>query len=208
MQHLTDRRREILDVIAQHQRDRGYPPSIREIAASVGLKSPASVKAHLDLLQEGGYLRIDPTRPRAIELCYDENTGAPAERRPVRHVPLIGNVAAGSSVLAAENVEELVPLPADLTGSGELFMLQVRGDSMVEVGILDGDYVVCRAQQTAEDGEIVVAGIPDDEATVKTLRRHNGQVVLEPANEYLTPTAYDPKEVTIYGKVVTLMRRF
>ncbi|MYK74652.1 MAG: repressor LexA, partial [Acidimicrobiaceae bacterium] len=141
---LSARRRQILDAIVEHQRAHGYPPSIREIAAEVGLKSPASVKAHIDVLGSAGYLRVDPTRPRAIEVRYDENSGAALERRPVRHVPLLGDVAAGSGVLAAENVEELVPMPADLTGEGELFMLRVRGDSMIDAGILDGDYVVCR----------------------------------------------------------------
>lgn len=205
---LTARRRQILDVIVEHQRSRGYPPSIREIAAEVGLRSPASVKAHLDVLGSAGYLRVDPTRPRAIEVRYDENSGAALERRPVRHVPLVGDVAAGSGVLASENVEELVPMPADLTGEGDLFMLRVRGDSMVEAGILDGDYVVCRAQSTAEDGEVVVAGIPGDEATVKTLRRRNGAIVLEPANEHMEPMEFGPDEVAVYGKVVTMMRRY
>ena len=205
---LTARRRQILDVIVEHQRSRGYPPSIREIAAEVGLRSPASVKAHLDVLGSAGYLRVDPTRPRAIEVRYDENSGAALERRPVRHVPLVGDVAAGSGVLASENVEELVPMPADLTGEGDLFMLRVRGDSMVEAGILDGDYVVCRAQSTAENGEVVVAGIPGDEATVKTLRRRNGAIVLEPANEHMEPMEFGPDEVTVYGKVVTMMRRY
>ncbi len=205
---LTARRRQILDMIVEHQRDRGYPPSIREIAAKVGLRSPASVKAHLDVLDSAGYLRVDPTRPRAIEVCYDENSGAAVERRPVRHVPLVGDVAAGSGVLASENVEELVPMPADLTGEGELFMLRVRGDSMIDAGILDGDYVVCRAQSTAEDGEVVVAGIPGDEATVKTLRRGGGRIVLEPANEHMEPMEFGPEEVTVYGKVVTMMRRY
>ena len=205
---LTARRRQILDVIVKHQRSRGYPPSIREIAAEVGLRSPASVKAHLDVLGSAGYLRVDPTRPRAIEVRYDENSGAALERRPVRHVPLVGDVAAGSGVLASENVEELVPVPADLTGEGDLFMLRVRGDSMVEAGILDGDYVVCRAQSTAEDGEVVVAGIPGDEATVKTLRRRNGAIVLEPANEHMEPMEFGPDEVAVYGKVVTMMRRY
>ena len=205
---LTARRRQILDVIVKHQRSRGYPPSIREIAAEVGLRSPASVKAHLDVLGSAGYLRVDPTRPRAIEVRYDENSGAALERRPVRHVPLVGDVAAGSGVLASENVEEVVPMPADLTGEGDLFMLRVRGDSMVEAGILDGDYVVCRAQSTAEDGEVVVAGIPGDEATVKTLRRRNGAIVLEPANEHMEPMEFGPDEVAVYGKVVTMMRRY
>ena len=207
MKPLTDRRRQILNVIVRHERDRGYPPSLREIAAAVGLRSPASVKAHIDLLHEAGYLRVDPARPRAIQVCYDQNTGAAVERRPVRHVPLVGDVAAGAGVLAAQNVEELVPLPADLTGAGDLFMLRVRGDSMIDAGILDGDYVVCRAQETAEDGEIVVAGIPGDEATVKTLRRLDDRIVLEPANEHLAPTEYEPGEAVVYGRVVTLMRK-
>ena len=205
---LSARRRQILDAIVDHQRAHGYPPSIREIAAQVGLKSPASVKAHIDVLGSAGYLRVDPTRPRAIEVRYDENSGAALERRPVRHVPLVGDVAAGSGVLAAENVEELVPMPADLTGEGDLFMLRVRGDSMIDAGILDGDYVVCRAQSTAEDGEVIVAGIPGDEATVKTLRRRDGRIVLEPANELLQPMEFAPDEVTVYGKVVTMMRRY
>ncbi len=205
---LSARRRQILDVIVEHQRSRGYPPSIREIAAKVGLRSPASVKAHLDVLGSAGYLRVDPTRPRAIEVRYDENSGAAVDRRPVRHVPLVGDVAAGTGVLASENVEELVPMPADLTGEGDLFMLRVRGDSMVEAGILDGDYVVCRAQSTAEDGEVVVAGIAGDEATVKTLRRRNGRVVLEPANEHMEPMEFGADEVAVYGKVVTMMRRY
>ena len=205
---LSARRRQILDAIVEHQRAHGYPPSIREIAAEVGLKSPASVKAHIDVLGSAGYLRVDPTRPRAIEVRYDENSGAALERRPVRHVPLVGDVAAGSGVLAAENVEELMPMPADLTGEGELFMLRVRGDSMIDAGILDGDYVVCRAQSTAENGEVIVAGIPGDEATVKTLRRRDGRIVLEPANELLQPMEFAPDEVTVYGKVVTMMRRY
>ena len=205
---LTARRRQILEAIVDHQRAHGYPPSIREIAAEVGLKSPASVKAHIDVLGSAGYLRVDPTRPRAIEVRYDENSGAALERRPVRHVPLVGDVAAGTGVLAAENVEELVPMPADLTGEGDLFMLRVRGDSMIDAGILDGDYVVCRAQSTAENGEVVVAGIPGDEATVKTLRRRDGRVVLEPANELLEPMEFSPDEVHVYGKVVTMMRRY
>lgn len=205
---LSARRRQILDAIVEHQRAHGYPPSIREIAAEVGLKSPASVKAHIDVLGSAGYLRVDPTRPRAIEVRYDENSGAALERRPVRHVPLVGDVAAGSGVLAAENVEELMPVPADLTGEGELFMLRVRGDSMIDAGILDGDYVVCRAQSTAENGEVIVAGIPGDEATVKTLRRRDGRIVLEPANELLEPMEFAPDEVTVYGKVVTMMRRY
>jgi repressor LexA len=129
------------------------------------------------------------------------------ERRPTKHVPLVGDVAAGMNVLAQENVEELVPLPMDFTGDGELFMLRVRGDSMIDAGILDGDFVVCRQQSKANNGDIVVAGIPGDEATVKTFRRDGNTIVLVPSNDALEPLRYDPKDVTIFGKVVTVMRR-
>ena len=127
--------------------------------------------------------------------------------RPVRNIPLIGDVAAGTGVLAHENVEELLPLPEDFTGTGSLFMLRVRGESMIEAGILDGDYVVVRQQPDADNGDIVVAGIPDDEATVKTFSRKGGRVVLTPANPVFSPMTFDPAEVTIYGRVVTVLRR-
>ena len=172
---LTARQREILEVIEQHMRDRGYPPSVREIGEAVGLTSPSTVHNHLASLQRLGFLRRDPTKPRAIEVRYDPSSGAAVERRPARHVPLLGDVAAGTNVLAQENVEEMLPLPADFTGDGDLFMLRVRGDSMVDAGILDGDFVVARQQESAEPGEVVVAGIPGDEATVKTFSRKGGQ---------------------------------
>src|SRR5438094_834620 len=136
---------------------RGYPPSVREIGQAVGLTSTSTVHAHLGTLQRLGYLRRDPTKPRAIEVRYDAVSGLNAERRPVRHVPLVGDVAAGTDVLAQENVDELLPLPADFTGEGQLFMLRVRGDSMIDAGILDGDYVVARQQSEARKGDVVVA---------------------------------------------------
>ena len=179
-QTLTARQREVLEIIEQHMRERGYPPSVREIGDAVGLTSPSTVHAHLAALQRRGYLRRDPTKPRALEVRWDPNSDAVVDRRPVRHVPLVGDVAAGTDVLAQENVEELLPLPADFTGEGDLFMLRVRGDSMIEAGILDGDFVVCRAQSTAESGDIVVAGIPGDEATVKTFTTDGADVVLQP----------------------------
>jgi repressor LexA len=129
------------------------------------------------------------------------------EKRPTRHVPLVGDVAAGTDVLAQENVEELLPLPADFTGDGQLFMLRIRGDSMIEAGILDGDFVVARQQAEAVKGDIVVAGIPGDEATVKTYTRKGGKVVLLPANARLSPIELDPADVSVYGKVVTVLRR-
>ncbi|HEY8548220.1 MAG TPA: transcriptional repressor LexA [Acidimicrobiales bacterium] len=204
---LTPRQREILEMIEQHMRDHGYPPSVREIGEAVGLTSPSTVHAHLNALQRRGYLRRDPTKPRAIEVRWDSNSDAAIDRRPVKHVPLVGDVAAGTDVLAQENVEEVLPLPADFTGEGELFMLRVRGDSMIEAGILDGDFVVCRAQTEANEGEIVVAGIPGDEATVKTFTRKGDKVVLVPSNARLEPIVLEPGEVSIYGRVVTVLRR-
>ena len=204
---LSERQREILQFIVDEQRSRGFPPSVREIGAAVGLTSPSTVHTHLLTLERGGYLRRDPTKPRAIEVCYDPGSGTTAERRPVNHVPLVGDVAAGTDVLAQENVEELVPVSADLTGSGTLFMLKVRGDSMIDAGILDGDFVVVRQQPDASNGEIVVAGIPGEEATVKTLRRTGGSVELVPANTLMSPLRFPAEEVTIFGKVVTVLRR-
>ena len=204
---LTARQRQILDIIDGSMRERGYPPSVREIGEKVGLTSPSTVHTHLASLQRMGFLRRDPTKPRAIEVRYDPNSGAAVERRPVCHVPLVGDVAAGTDVLAQENVEELLPLPADFVGDGDLFMLRVRGDSMIDAGILDGDFVVAKAQVTAERGDIVVAGIPGEEATVKTFGTKAGKVVLEPSNARLSPMVYDAADVSIFGKVVTVMRR-
>src|SRR5947209_5210614 len=199
---LTERQREILEVIEAHMRARGYPPSVREIGEAVGLTSSSTVHAHLSTLQKLGYLRRDPTKPRAIEVRYDPGSGALAQRMPTHHVPLVGDVAAGVNVLAQENIEELVPMPADFTGTGSLFMLRVRGDSMVNAGILDGDFVVVRQQPQAEKGEIVVAGIPGEEATVKRFSKKGNKVVLQPANDRLQPMVYDPADVQIFGKVV------
>ena len=204
---LSDRQREILDVIVASVRERGYPPSVREIGEAVGLTSPSTVHSHLSTLQRLGFLKRDPDKPRAIEVHYDEISGANIERRPTRHIPLVGEVAAGTDVLASENVEELLPMPADLVGEGDLFLLRVRGDSMIDKGILDGDLVAVRAQKTAKAGDIVVAGIPGEEGTVKTYRRDAGQVVLEPANPNLSPMRFDPRDVEIFGKVVTVLRR-
>jgi repressor LexA len=206
-QVLTARQREVLEIIEKHMRDRGYPPSVREIGEAVGLTSPSTVHAHLNALQRHGYLRRDPTKPRAIEVRWDPTSDAVVERRPVRHVPLVGDVAAGTDVLAQENVEEVLPLPADFTGEGDLFMLRVRGDSMIDAGILDGDYVVSRSQKTADEGDVVVAGIPGDEATVKRFTTQGEHVVLIPANERLEPMVFDPQEVRVFGKVVTVLRR-
>ena len=195
-------------MIETSMRERGYPPSVREIGEAVGLTSPSTVHSHLASLQRMGYLKRDPTKPRAIEVRFDPSSGVAIERRPVRHVPLVGDVAAGTDVLAQENVDELWPLPSDLTGDGQLFMLRVRGDSMIDAGIFDGDYVVARQQSEARKGDVVVAGIPGDEATVKTYNGRKGsKVSLEPANARLKTMEFDAGDVTIYGKVVTVLRR-
>lgn len=204
---LTKRQRQVLDYIDACVRRQGYPPSVREIGEAVGLSSSSTVHAHLAALQEKGYLRRDPSKPRAIEVVLEPDSGAVMDRRPVRHIPLIGDVAAGTGVLAAEHIEESIPLPEDFTGSGTLFMLRVRGLSMIEAGILDGDFVVVRSQETAESGDIVVAGIPGEEATVKTFLRRKGRIVLRPENPNMEEMVFAPEEIRLYGKVVTVLRR-
>ncbi|HEX2041966.1 MAG TPA: transcriptional repressor LexA [Acidimicrobiales bacterium] len=204
---LTARQREILECIEQHMRERGYPPSVREIGEVVGLTSTSTVHAHLATLQRLGYLRRDPSKPRAIEVRYDAGSGAAVERRPARHVPVVGDVAAGTDVLAQENVEELLPMPADFVGEGQVFMLRVRGDSMIDAGILDGDYAVARQEAEPRKGDIVVAGIPGEEGTVKTWSRRGNKVVLLPANPDFEPIELDAADVRVYGKVVAVLRR-
>jgi repressor LexA len=204
---LSDKRREILNFIKDSLVERGYPPSVREIGEAVGLASSSTVHAHLAVLQREGYLRRDPTKPRAIEVRHDPDSDAAVPTGRVRQVPLVGDVAAGTGVLASENVSELLAVPEELTGSGSLFALRVRGDSMIDAGILDGDIVVARHQPVAENGDVVVAGIQGEEGTVKRFSRSGGSVVLEPANERLQSMRLDPSEVTIYGKVVSVMRR-
>lgn len=204
---LTERQRQILHVIEKSMQERGYPPSVREIGEEVGLNSPSTVHNHLSTLQKMGFLRRDPTKPRAIEVRFDTNSEVAMERRPSRHVPLIGDVAAGTGLLAQQNVEDLIPLPTDFTGEGELFMLKVRGDSMIDAGILDGDFVVARQQNVAENGDIVVAGIPGDEATIKTFKKSGNTITLVPANSSMKPMVFSSDEVHIFGKLVTVMRR-
>ena len=204
---LAGKRRRILEFIAEQIRERGYPPSVREIGEAVGLTSPSTVHTHLQVLQREGYLQRDPTKPRAIIVSWEPSSGAAIRVRPVAHVPLIGHVAAGTGVLAEESVEELLPIPRDFTGSGDLFMLKVRGDSMIGAGIFDGDFVVVRRQPDAESGDIVVAGIGEDEATVKTLRKRRAKVVLVPANPAYSEIELAADQVVIYGKVVTVLRR-
>jgi repressor LexA len=204
---LAGKRRAILEFIAEQIRERGYPPSVREIGQAVGLTSPSTVHTHLQVLQREGYLQRDPTKPRAIIVRFDPASGAAIGVGRVAHVPLLGHVAAGTGVLAEESVEEVLPLPEEFTGTGDLFMLRVRGESMIEAGIFDGDYVVVRRQPDAESGDLVVAGLPGGEATVKTLRKKRTKIVLVPANPAFEEIELGPDEAVIYGKVVTVLRR-
>jgi repressor LexA len=207
---LSGKRLQILKFIADSQRDRGYPPSVREIGEAVGLTSSATVHTHLAVLQREGYLSRDPSKPRAIQVHFDPDTTTKLSAAAVHNVPLVGDVAAGTGVLAEENIEELLPMPEQFTGRGPAFMLRVRGDSMIEAGIYDGDYVVVRQQPEAENGDVVVAGIGEGEATVKTFSRRGSKVVLSPANAAYEPLVFDgadPEEVTIFGKVVTVVRQ-
>ncbi|HEV2756731.1 MAG TPA: transcriptional repressor LexA [Actinomycetota bacterium] len=208
---LTDRQRQTLEFIAETVSDRGYPPSVREICEALGLASSSTVHSHMQALQRKGYLRIDPTKPRAIELLYDAETGLAAERSPARSVPLLGRIAAGTPILAEEHVDEIYPMPAELVGDGNVFMLQVHGDSMIDAGILDGDFVIIRQQPTAHSGEIVAAMMPSEfgdapEATVKTIRHRGSAVWFEPANPALQPFEA-PQGTEILGKVVAVFRK-
>lgn len=205
MDNLTDRQRKILDYITQTVEDRGYPPSVREIGDAVGLHSPSSVHAQLATLAQKGLLAKDPTKPRAIRVHRDPaRKSSKAARTDVVEVPLVGRIAAGGPILAEESVEETMPLPRDLVGSGTLFALTVKGDSMINAGIFDGDTVIVRQQQVAEDGEIVAALI-EDEATVKRLSRKGGKVRLIAENPNYEPI--EPETVSVLGKVVAVLRK-
>ncbi len=205
-EQLTPRQRRILDVIRDAVHQHGYPPSIREIGEAVGLTSTSSVHSQLESLERKGFIRRDPTKPRAIEV---HDSPLPAVPRPLpAYVPLLGQIAAGLPILAEENYEELLPLPREIVGQGEVFMLRVKGDSMIEAGIFDGDYVIVRHQDVAEDGEMVAAQVPGadgEEATVKYLSRSGGRVRLLPANPDFEPI--DGDQARVIGKVVAILRR-
>ena len=182
---LTKRQQEILDFIRAEIHRRGYPPSVREIGEAVGLSSSSTVHSHLAALEAKGFIRRDPSKPRALEVLDFRETDRGIDYGQVSVVPLVGQVAAGSPILAAENIEPTISLPAELAGDNT-FILRVRGESMIEAGILDGDFVVVRQQQTADNGDIVVAMI-DDEATVKTFYREADRIRLQPENSTMEP---------------------
>ncbi|HSK90026.1 MAG TPA: transcriptional repressor LexA [Euzebyales bacterium] len=204
---LTSRQQQILDMIRTTVDQRGYPPSVREIGEAVGLRSTSSVHAQLASLERLGYLRRDPSRPRAIEVRFDPETELARTPASMRAVPLVGEIAAGAPIVAEERVEELYQLPKDLVGDGTLFMLRVRGESMVLAGVLPGDYVVVRQQPTVEQGEMCAAMI-DGEATVKFFRRTKaGEVFLDPANDGYEPIPVGPDQSSaIIGRVVAVLR--
>jgi len=203
---LTARQSEILDFILTTAQGRGYPPSIREIGEAVGLSSPSTVHSHLNTLVREGYIRRDPTKPRAIEVVHSPDGGDALHRAPVRDVPLVGRIAAGSPILAEEDIEEIYPLPTELVGNDPVFMLQVRGDSMIDIGIFDRDYVVVKRQPDAEDGQVVAALVDGEEATVKRLQRIDGRVVLKSENADYPPMVF-ADGVEILGVVVAVLRR-
>ncbi len=207
MGELSDRQRQVLDYISEMVAARGYPPSVREIGEAIGLSSPSTVHSHLSSLVKAGYLRRDPTKPRAIEVLA-ERSPLPAKSRSgsTRQVPLVGRIAAGSPILADEDIQDVYELPTALVGRGPVFMLRVKGDSMIDAGILDDDLVVVEKGGTAHDGDIIAALVNGEEATVKRLRRQAGVVVLEPANPALSPVRYE-SGVEIIGRVVSVLRR-
>ncbi len=203
---LTGRQQQILDFILETVRDRGYPPAVREIGAAVGLSSPSTVHSHLSALVKAGCIRRDPSKPRAIEVLNTGEDLRSLHRAPVRDVPLVGRIAAGSPILAEEDIDEIFPLPVELVGNDPAFMLRVRGESMIDIGIFDNDYVIVRRQPDARDGQIVAALVNGEEATIKRLQRIDGRVVLKAENPAFPPMVFS-EGVEILGVVVAVMRR-
>lgn len=199
---ISDKQKEILEYIKSEILNRGYPPAVRDICEAVHLKSTSSVHSHLETLEKNGYIRRDPTKPRAIEIIDDTFN---LVRREVVNVPLLGRVAAGQPLLAVENIETYFPVPSEYIPNEETFMLRVTGESMVNAGIFDGDNILVQRQSTAEDGDMVVA-LVDDSATVKTFYKEEGHYRLQPENHTMEPIIVD--DCTILGKVFGVFRFF
>ena len=197
---ITDKQKEILEYIQEMILKKGYPPAVREICEAVHLKSTSSVHSHLESLEKNGYIRRDPTKPRTIEILDDDFA---LTRREVVNVPVIGTVAAGTPILAEQNIEDYLPIPAEMLPNKEVFMLKVKGNSMIEAGIYSGDKVIVAKQPDAENGDKVVA-LVDDSATVKTFYKENGHFRLQPENSTMDPIILD--HVEILGKVIGLFR--
>jgi len=207
MNKLSKRQAMILEFIKQEVKDKGYPPSVREIAEAVGLLSSSTVHGHLDRLEKKGFIRRDPTKPRAIEILNHEEEELEQSNIipfPVKQIPIVGKVTAGIPITATENIEDYFPLSSHFVGDNNVFILNVVGDSMIEAGIHNGDYVIVRQQQTANNGDIVVAMTEDDEATVKTFYKEKDHIRLQPENSSMSPILL--KNVTILGKVIGLFR--
>lgn len=198
--NITEKQSEILEYIKLQILERGFPPAVREICEAVHLKSTSSVHSHLETLEKNGYIRRDPTKPRAIEIL-DESFNL--TRREMAQVPIIGRVAAGEPLLAEQNIEDYFPIPVEKLPNTQTFLLRVRGDSMINAGILDKDYILVEQRNTAEDGEIVVA-LVEDGATVKRFFKEDGYYRLQPENDALDPIIVD--HVTILGKMIGLLR--
>ncbi|GGF89766.1 transcriptional repressor LexA [Paenibacillus abyssi] len=203
MSKISSRQQTILEFIKNEVREKGYPPSVREIGEAVGLASSSTVHGHLDRLEKKGLIRRDPTKPRAIEILDQEATEVPFPLA-VSKIPVVGKVTAGMPITATENIEEYFPLPTHFVGDNQVFMLSVVGESMIEAGIYNGDYVIVRQQQTANNGDIVVAMTEDDEATVKTFYKERDHIRLQPENVTMEPIRL--KQVTILGRVIGLFR--
>ena len=197
---ITDKQREILEYIKEMILKKGYPPAVREICEAVHLKSTSSVHSHLESLEKNGYIRRDPTKPRTIEILDDDFA---LTRRELVNVPVIGTVAAGVPILAEQNIEDYLPIPAEILSNKEVFMLKVKGNSMIEAGIDNGDKVIVAKQPNAENGDKVVA-LVDDSATLKTFYKENGHFRLQPENSSMDPIILD--QVEILGKVIGLFR--
>jgi len=199
---ISNKQREILEYIKQEILNKGYPPAVREICEAVDLKSTSSVHSHLETLEKNGYIRRDPTKPRAIEII-DDNFNL--TRREVTNVPIIGNVAAGQPLLAVENIENYFPIPVELLPNAETFILNVKGESMINAGIYDGDQILVQKQSDARNGDMVVA-LVDDSATVKTFYKENGHIRLQPENDTMDPIIVN--DCQILGKVFGVFRIF
>lgn len=199
---ITPKQQQILDYIKDEILQKGYPPTVREICETVNLKSTSSVHSHLETLEKNGYIRRDPTKPRAIEICDDSFQMV---RTEMVSIPVVGNVAAGQPILAEENIQDYFPVPAGFVPKGESFILNVRGDSMINVGIYDGDRVLVHSCNTANNGSIVVALI-DDSATVKTFYRESGHIRLQPENDTMDPIIVDECHCQILGTVFGIFR--
>lgn len=202
---LSERQQQVLDYIRDTVNGRGYPPSVREIGEAVGLNSPSTVHSHLNSLVKAGAIRKDPSKPRAL-VVLDKQAPTTADSR-VRDIPLLGRIAAGTPILAAEQVESVMPLPTELVGEGPVFLLEVKGDSMIDAGIHEGDLVAVHSQPDALDGEIVAALVDGEEATIKRLRRKDGKVILESENPAYEPMVF-ADGVELIGKVVSVLRRY